>query len=88
MDAVAISERSIPELNRMLTGWGGYFHYAHSTRVLDRMNHFVANRVQRWLWRKGRRARNPWATTPREELQECWGLYRLPTWAAWKRAAV
>ena len=76
----------IPELNRLLKGLGGYFHYAHSTRVFDRMNHFVVNRVQRWLWRKGGCARNLWTTTPREILQERWGLYRLPMWAAWKQA--
>jgi RNA-directed DNA polymerase len=80
------ADEVIPELNRMLKGWGGYFHYGHSTRVFDRMNHFVANRVQRWLWRKGGCARNLWTTTPRKVLQERWGLYRLPTWAAWKRA--
>jgi group II intron reverse transcriptase/maturase len=80
------ADEVIPELNRLLKGWGGYFHYAHSTRVFDRMNQFVVNRVQRWLWRKGGCARNLWMTTPREVLQERWGLDRLPTWAAWKRA--
>ena len=80
------ADEVIPELNRMLKGWGGYFHYANSTRVLDRMNQYVVNRVQRWLWRKGGCARNLWMTTPRALLQERWGLYRLPTWAAWKRA--
>jgi group II intron reverse transcriptase/maturase len=80
------ADEVIPELNRLLQGWGGYFHYGHSTRVFDRMNQFVVNRVQRWLWRKGGCARNLWTTTPRAVLQERWGLYRLPTWAAWKRA--
>jgi len=80
------ADEVIPELNRLLKGWGGYFHYANSTRVFDRMNQYVVNRVQRWLWRKGGCARNLWATAPREVLQERWGLYRLPTWAAWKRA--
>ncbi|MBI5388679.1 MAG: hypothetical protein HZA90_28795 [Verrucomicrobia bacterium] len=60
------ADEVIPKLNRLLKGWGGYFHYGHSTRVLDRMNHFVVNRVQRWLWRKGGCARNLWPTTPRE----------------------
>ncbi len=80
------ADEVIPELNRLLKGWGGYFHYAHSTRVLDRMNQFVVNRVQRWLWRKGGCARNLWTTTPQAVLRERWGLYRLPTWAAWQRA--
>ena len=77
------ADEVIPELNRWLKGWGGYFHYANSTRVFDRMNPFVVNRVQRWLWRKGGCQRSLWTTTPREVLQERYGLYRLPTWAAW-----
>ena len=80
------ADEVIPELNRLLQGWGGYFHYGHSTRVFDRMNQFVMHRVQRWLWRKGGCARNLWTTTLWEVLQERWGLYRLPTWTAWKRA--
>jgi hypothetical protein len=80
------ADEVIPERNRLRKGWGGYFHDANSTRVRDRMNQFVVNRVQRWLWRKGGCARNLWTTTPREVLRERWGLYRLPTWAARKRA--
>ena len=80
------ADEGIPERNRLRKGWGGSFHDANSTRVRDRMNQFVVNRVQRWLWRKGGCARNLWTTTPREVLRERWGLYRLPTWAAWKRA--
>jgi RNA-directed DNA polymerase len=76
----------IPEVNRLLKGWGGYFHYANSTRVFDRMNQYAAVRVQRWLWRKGGCAKALWATNPREVLKERHGLHRLPTTAAWKRA--
>jgi RNA-directed DNA polymerase len=78
-------EEVIPEVNRMLKGWGGYFHYGNSTRVFDRMNQYAAMRVQRWLWRKGGCTKALWATNPREVLKERYGLYRLPTWAAWKR---
>ena len=81
------ADEVIPELNRMLKGWGGYCHYARSTRVLERMNPLVVNRGQRWLGRKGGGRKGLWATTPREVLSGRWGLYRLPTWAAWKRAA-
>lgn len=79
-------EEVIPELNRLLQGWGGYFHYGNSTRVFDRMNQYAAGRVQRWLWRKGGCHQALWATNPREVLRERAGLYRLPTTAAWKRA--
>ncbi len=78
-------EEVIPEVNRLLKGWGGYFHYANSTRVFDRLNQYVANRLQRWLWRKGGCTKALWKRNPREVLQERYGLYRLPTWAAWKQ---
>jgi len=79
-------EEVIPEVNRLLKGWGGYFHYANSTRVFDRMNQYVGNRLQRWLWRKHGCTKAQWATNPREVLQERYGLYRLPTRAAWTQA--
>lgn len=77
------AEEVIPEVNRMLKGWGGYFHYGNSTRVFDRINQYAAMRVQRWLWRKGGCTKALWRN-PREVLKERNGLYRLPTWAAWK----
>jgi len=79
-------EEVIPEVNRLLKGWGGYFHYGNSTRVFDRLNQYAATRLQRWLWRKGGCTKALWAENPREVLRERHGLYRLPTWAAWKRA--
>ena len=80
------AEEVIPEVNRMLKGWGGYFHYANSTRVFDRTNPYVAQRLQRWLWRKSGCTKALWATNPREVLRERYGLYPLPTRAAWTRA--
>jgi len=80
------ADEVIPELNRLLKGWGGYFHYANSTRVFDRLNQYAATRLQRWLWRKGGCRAAQWATNPREVLRERDGLYRLPTRAAWTRA--
>ncbi len=80
------ADEVIPEVNRLLKGWGGYFHYANSTRVFDRLNQYAAMRVQRWLWRKGGCTKSLWGSNPREVLRERYGLYRLPTTAAWKRA--
>jgi len=80
------AEEVIPEVNRMLKGWGGYFHYANSTRVFDRLNQYAANRLQRWLWRKHGCQQALWATNPREVLRGRRGLYRLPTRAAWTQA--
>ena len=77
------AEEVIPEVNRLLKGWGGYFHYANSTRVFDRLNQYAAMRVQRWLWRKHGCQQALWATNPQAVLRERYGLYRLPTRAAW-----
>jgi RNA-directed DNA polymerase len=83
------AEEVVPEVNRMLKGWGGYFHYANSTQVFNRLNLYAANRLRRWLWRKGggRKGEALWATQTTEVLRERHGLYPLPTRAAWKRAA-
>jgi group II intron reverse transcriptase/maturase len=80
------ADEVIPEVNRWLKGWGGYFHYANSTRVFDRLNQYAANRLQRWLWRKGGCPPARWAMNPREVLRERYGLYRLPMRAAGMRA--
>lgn len=80
------TEAVIPEINRLLRGWSGYFHYGHSTKVFNRMNHFVATRLQRWLWRKSGCRQALWETWTVPELHERLGLYRLPTTAGWKRA--
>jgi RNA-directed DNA polymerase len=76
----------IPEVNRLLKGWGGYFHYANSTRVFDRLNGYAADRLQRWLWRKHGCQQALWGTNPQKVLRERYGLYRLPSRAAWTRA--
>jgi RNA-directed DNA polymerase len=80
------ADEDIPEVNRLLKGWGGYFHYANSTRVSDRMNQYTANRLQRWLWRKHGCTQALWTAHPRDALRERHGLYRLPTRAAWTQA--
>jgi|GEM_PF-82519 len=77
----------IPELNRWLKGWSGYFHYGNSTRVFDRLNRYAADRLQRWLWRKRGCQRALWGMKSREVLRERQALYRLPTRAAWTRTA-
>ena len=45
--------RRIPEavddLNKLLRGWSGYFHYRQSTRVFGKTQHWVRDRLRRWL---------------------------------------
>lgn len=69
---------SVYELNRMLRGWGQYFHYRNSTRVFGKTNTWVADRLRRWLWRKHRRTKALWTAYPNEMLYERYGLWKLP----------
>ena len=80
------AEEVIPEVNRLLKGWGGDFHYANSTRGFDRLNQYAAMRMHRWLWRKQGYQQALWGRNPREVLRARYGLYRRPTRAAWTRA--
>lgn len=73
----------VPEVNRLLKGWGAYFHYGNSTQVFNRMNLYAANRVRRWLWRKGGGRGALWTAHPNKDLRERYGLHWLPTRAAW-----
>jgi group II intron reverse transcriptase/maturase len=74
----------IPELNKKLKGWKGYFHYGNSTKVMGQMNQYVRNKLQRWLWRKHGCSRALWSTYTKEDLHERYGLYQMPEYAAWK----
>ncbi len=81
--------RRIPDvmagLNRLLRGWSGYFHYRQSSRVMDKLNWQVRDRLRRWLWRKHGRKRALWSDYPDQRLQEQYGLWPLPKRVAWKR---
>ena len=80
--------RRIPEavrdLNRLLRGWGGYFHYRQSTRVFGKLRGWVRDRLRRWLWRKHRCSKALWSAYPDELLSGRYGLWPLPVSASWK----
>jgi len=66
------------DVNRLLRGWGGYFHYRNSSRVFGAMNHWIRDRTRRWLWRKHNRTRALWSAYPGHVLYERYGLWPLP----------
>ena len=72
------------EVNRVLRGWAGYFHFSNSTKVMNRMNHYSQNRLRRWLWRKHGCRRSLWDYYTPERLHAQYGLYQLPLTAKWK----
>jgi group II intron reverse transcriptase/maturase len=74
----------VAELNTLLRGWSGYFHYRQSSRVFADLNHWLRDRLRRWLWRKHNCARALWSAYPNELLHVRYGLWRLPIRVSWK----
>ena len=80
--------RNIPEamseLNKLLRGWGGYFHYRQSTRVFNKTQHWVRDHLRRWLWRKHKCTKALWQDYPKELLHTQYGLWRFPMRVSWQ----
>jgi group II intron reverse transcriptase/maturase len=74
----------VQEANQVLRGWAGYFHYRNSTSVMSGMKRFSRERLRRWIWRKHDCKRGLWNSCSNEQLHAHYGLYALPTTAAWK----
>jgi len=75
---------AMAEINRLLRGWSSYFHFGHSSRVMGKLNWQVRERVRRWLWRKHGQKRGLYSGYPDQRLRGQYGLWSLPTQAAWK----
>ncbi len=75
---------AVDELNKLLRGWSGYFHYRQSTRVFSKTQHWVRDRLRRWLWRKHRCTKALWSDYPNPLLHDRYGLWRLPMRVSWK----
>jgi group II intron reverse transcriptase/maturase len=76
----------VREVNQVLRGWAGYFHFGNSVSVMNRMNHYSQDRLRRWLWRKHGCRHSLWQHYPLARLHDYYGLYELPTKAKWKAA--
>jgi len=72
------------ETNQVLRGWAGYFHYRNSTSVMSGLKRYSRDRLRRWIWRKHDCKRGLWNACSDEQLFTQYGLYALPTTAAWK----
>jgi len=74
----------VKEANQVLRGWSGYFHFRNSTSVMGNLKRYSRDRLRRWLWRKHACKGGLWSRYPDEKLHTHYGLYVLPTTAAWK----
>jgi hypothetical protein len=61
-------EDIVAELNRFLRGWGGYFRYGNSARVLGQIRNYALRRVALLLSKTGKRRRS-WAWGMRQVLR-------------------
>jgi group II intron reverse transcriptase/maturase len=69
----------VGEVNQVLRGWGGYFYYGHPQKTMLRINHYVEQRLRKWLMRKRQRRGPGYTRYPTAWLYNQLGLYRLPT---------
>lgn len=78
----------VRDMNQVLRGWSGYFHYRNSTAALSKVKRHAEERLRTHL-RKRHKVRD-WKTSvirfPRRVLYEEYGLYKVPTVAGWKSA--
>lgn len=72
-------EEVIVEVNRVLRGWGNYFHYGHPQRAMKRTNRFAEERVRKRLMRRRQKRGPGYAQYPTAKLYTEIGLCRLPT---------
>ena len=69
----------IASLNPVLRGWGNYFKTGNADAQFNQIDHYVHERITRWLWRRGgQRPRSRPSKWPHERLFEM-GLHRLRT---------
>lgn len=78
----------VHDMNQLLRGWSGYFHYRNSSQALGKVRRHAEERLRIHL-RKRHKVRN-WKSSmlrfPRRVLYEEYGLYKVPTVAGWKTA--
>jgi group II intron reverse transcriptase/maturase len=76
----------VREVNAVVRGWSGYFHYGNSAGVMSRQRYWTCNRLRRWLWRKHGCRGGLHQHYPNEKLETRYGLWSPPRNAAWTAA--
>jgi len=78
----------VKEVNQVLRGWTGYFHYRNSSRVMAKLRYHVEERMRTHLGKRHKvRSRGErFARFASRKFYTEQGLYKVPTNAAWKTA--
>lgn len=72
---------SIRRVNRIVQGWGQYYHYGNCVRVLGSQQDWLRERLRKWLWRKYNRTLACYTFFTNERLHGQYGLATLPAHA-------
>jgi hypothetical protein len=78
----------LKEVNQVLRGWSGYFHYGNCTKVFGRVRWFTEERVRTQLRRRHqvRTRTRGYERFSYAYLHNVLGLFKLPHTAGWKSA--
>lgn len=78
----------VNEVNTMLRGWVGYFHYRNCSQTLVRVRNHLEQRMITHLRKQHKvRDRNTgYVRFSSRSLYEKYGLYKMPTSAGWTKA--
>jgi hypothetical protein len=78
----------VNEVNTMLRGWVGYFHYRNCSQTLSRVRNHLEQRLITHLRKrhKVRDRKTGYVRFPNRSLYGKYGLYKVPTTAGWTKA--
>ena len=76
------STEAIRTVNRIVRGWGEYFHYGNSTAAFSGLQNWLRQRARRWLWKKYGRRLGLYTFFTNERLYGQYGLAKLPLYSA------
>ena len=78
----------VQQVNQVLRGWSGYFHYRNCTKVLGGVRWHTDERLRTHLWKryKVRQRGKGYKRFPSKILYQRYGLFKLPATAPWRRA--
>ena len=78
----------VQQVNQVLRGWSGYFHYRNCTKVLGGVRWHTDERLRTHLRKryKVRQRGKGYKRFPSKILYQRYGLFKLPATAPWRRA--
>ena len=82
-------EALMEQVNPLLRGWVGYFHYRNCSKAMKRLKYHAEMRLRVWLRNKHRIKSwdQGFVRFPNELLYTRYGLYKVPTNAGWTARA-